>query len=63
LALPKRRWKERPKDQLDADISRRGNPLQLTAAERAASKDRRKNRNIEGKRKAAKKKESTENKN
>jgi hypothetical protein len=49
-ANPTRRWKDVPKEELD------GGPL--TEIERLASEDRKKNKGIEGRRKAAKKKTS-----
>jgi hypothetical protein len=59
-----RRWREVPKDELDAlSVSRQGNYESMSKAEREAGKMRKRNKTLQGRRDAAKKKESNENKN
>jgi hypothetical protein len=54
-----RRWREVPKDELDAiRVTRTGKPVLITEEERKASEFRKRNKQLEGRRKAAKKKTS-----
>lgn len=56
-AHPQRRWREVQKDELDSDLSRRGKPILISkAALKAASEMRKRNKQLEGRRKAAKRK-------
>ena len=52
-----RRWRDVPKDELDAiRVSRSGKPELMTKEERKAAENEKKNRNLQSKRKALAKK-------
>ena len=55
--VQQRRWRDIPKDELDAELSSRGKPIPLTEAERKASAMRKQNKARDGRQGAAKRKE------
>lgn len=54
---PQRRWRDVPKDELDASVSRSGKPKIMTKAERAAAEKAKQNRKLQSRQKALKRRQ------